>query len=446
MTFDNCETDPANDNRGAGSMRFDRRSLLGSMAAAGLIAGPWSQASAAGPAPRLRRPVSSLPADDPDIAALRRAIPLMRRSGAWDAQVALHADMRHRHHSSWRFLAWHRLQLVWFERQVARASGRADFALPFWDWDDDRIPDLFFEDDVFHLPGREAQAGDTISGFLQRNGQRFSGRLYDDFATFFGRPRGQSDATDGQLGRRYYSGSGEWSGHNLIHGFVGGDMGRLDRSPNDPIFWMHHANIDRIWTLWRDKHGGAVYPPAWRAESLGGFLDPDGRPVPPVPAGTTVETAAFGYGYQFDPTPPIAFAVGPGAPVVRRRSYSWTMQRMGPASAFIEISPRLASGRPTAATGYLEVVPDPHAASMVTLTARARSDGSEVFRDAVFLVPMGHSMDPQRFRIQLEGLWMGDTGGVRLEIEAVPLAGRKTSAMPTTLVEFILDADLEFTA
>lgn len=425
-------------------MGFDRRTVLQGMAAAGLVTGA-SPAIAAGPAPRVRKPVSSLAVNDPDIAALRRAIPLMRRSGAWEAQVALHADMRHRHHSSWRFLAWHRLQLVWFERAVARASGKADFALPFWDWDDDQVPRLFFDDPVFSVPGRAARPGDTISAFLRRNGQRFTGRMYDDFATFFGRPRGDSDPTDGQLGRRYYSGSGEWSGHNLIHGFVGGDMGRLDRSPNDPIFWMHHANIDRIWTLWQEKHAAQVYPAAWRRESLGGFLDVLGRPVPPVLAETTLDATTFGYGYQIDPTPPIAFAVGPGRPIIRRRSYSWTMQQMGPASAFIEISARLAAGQATRATGYLEVIPDPHAASMVTLTGRSLTDGSERFRDAVFLVPMGHAMEAQRFRIQMEDLWRGGAGGVRLEIEAAALADRPVSDMPTTLVDFILDADLAFT-
>ena len=428
-------------------MSIDRRLVLRGMTAAGLLSGLDARAAAAAaPAPRLRRPVSSLAAGDPDLDALRRAIPVMRRSGAWAAQVALHADMRHRHHSSWRFLPWHRLQLVWFERQVARASGKADFALPYWDWDDDRIPALFFNDPVFNAPGREAQPDETISGFLQRNGQRLTGRLTDDFATFFGRPRGRTDPTDGALGRRYASGSGEWGGHNLIHGFVGGDMGRLDRSPNDPLFWLHHANIDRIWTLWREKHGGQPYPRAWLAESLGGFLDPAGRPVPEVLAASTLETTAFGYAYPFDPTPPIVFAVGPGRPVIRRRSYSWAMQRMGPASAFIEISASLARGRATTATGYLDVVPDPHASSMVTLVARALSDGAEVFRDAVFLTPMGHSMGPQRYRMQLEDLWRsGDTGGLRLEIEAAPLVGRRSGETPTTLVEFVLDADLAFT-
>lgn len=426
-------------------MGFDRRTVLRGMGAAGLLAG------AAGPvaaqSPRMRRPVSSLGRTDPDIEALRRAIPVMRRSGAWDAQIALHADMRHRHHSSWRFLPWHRLQLVWFERQVARISGKTDFALPYWDWDDDRIPDLFLNDPVFRVEGREALPGDTITRFLTENGQWLNGRMTDDFATFFGRPRARNDQTDGALGRRYFSGSAEWGGHNLIHGFVGGDMGQLDRSPNDPIFWMHHANIDRIWTLWQAKHGGQVYPKAWRTESLGGFLDPTGRAVPAALAQSTLDTAAFGYAYPFDPTPPIVFAAAPGKPVLRRRSYSWAMQRMGPASAFVDISADLADAKADAATGYLEVVPDPHAASMVRLSARARRDGTELFKDAVFLVPMGgHMMEPQRFRIQMDGLWRAhDSGGVRLEIEARSLAGRRSSDMPTTLVEFILDADLAFT-
>ncbi len=225
-------------------------------------------------------------------------------------------------------------------------------------------------------------------------------------------------------------------------------MGQLDRSPNDPLFWMHHANIDRIWTLWSDKHFNQVYPKAWRKESLGGFIDPNGRFVPPALAETTLDTTTFGYRYAFDPTPPIAFLVAPGQPVVRRRSYSWKMQSMGPGSAFIEVSPSLARGKATSATGYLTVVPDPHAASMVTLTGRSGASGALVFKDAVFLVPMGgHSMEPQQFRIQMERLWgVHDGGGVRLEIEAAPLAGRKTSPMPTTLVDFVLDADLAFTA
>jgi hypothetical protein len=429
-------------------MTLDRRRILQGMGAAGLLAGATAPTVGAAQTVRLRKPISTLSTSDPDVEAMRRAIPLMRQSGAWADQVALHADMRHRHHSSWRFMPWHRLQLVWFERHVARLSGKADFAIPYWDWDDDRIPDLFLYDETFYVPGREAQQYDTISDFLRRNGQVLTGRLTDDFPTFFGRPRGGNDPTDGALGRRYYSGSGEWGGHNLIHGFVGGDMGDLSRSPNDPLFWLHHANIDRIYALWRDRHYSVVPPKAWRNESLGGFIDPWGRTVSPVAAATTLDTTTFGYAYPQDPTPPIVFfAAAPPPPVKRRKSYSWRMQRMGPASAFIEISPALASATATQATGYLEIQPDPHRPSMVTLTGRALKGGAEVFRDAVFLVPMGHSMGPQGYRIPMQRLWSpASAGGVRLEIEAAPLAGRKASAMPTTLVDFVLDADLAFLA
>jgi tyrosinase len=418
-------------------MSINRRTALSGIAAA-LAASPSRAAT-----PRVRRAVSSMAGSDPDLEAYRRAIPVLRRSGAWQAQMALHADMRHRHHSSWRFMPWHRLQLAWFEKLVARASGKADFALPYWDWDDDRIPDTFLQGDVLDHPGREAGAGETIGDFLDRNGQRFTGRMSDDWDTFFGRARASRDPTDGQIGRRYYSGSGEWSGHNLIHGFVGGDMGRLDRSPNDPLFWLHHANVDRIWALWQDRRRGAVYPAAWRAELLGGFVDPDGRPVAPVRADTTLDTLAFGYSYAFDPSPPVVFAVGPQPPT-RRRRYSWRLQQMGPASGFIEISSALGRGRVLSADGFLEVQPDPHASSLVRLTGRALADGAELFSDAVFVVPMGHHQaESQRHRIDLRGLWRADAGALRLEIEAAPMAGRKGGEM-ARLIDFVLDAELEF--
>ncbi len=38
-------------------------------------------------------------------------------------------------------------------------------------------------------------------------------------------------------------------------------MGNMT-SPNDPVFWLHHCNIDRLWPLWRDQHPTeAVYLP-----------------------------------------------------------------------------------------------------------------------------------------------------------------------------------------
>jgi hypothetical protein len=42
--------------------------------------------------------------------------------------------------------------------------------------------------------------------------------------------------------------------HNPIHNFVGGAMGFTATTALDPIFYMHHTNIDRFWHLWADCH------------------------------------------------------------------------------------------------------------------------------------------------------------------------------------------------
>ena len=42
--------------------------------------------------------------------------------------------------------------------------------------------------------------------------------------------------------------------HDPIHLWVGPDMSELHTSPRDPIFWVHHANVDRLWANWEVDH------------------------------------------------------------------------------------------------------------------------------------------------------------------------------------------------
>lgn len=44
-----------------------------------------------------------------------------------------------------------------------------------------------------------------------------------------------------------------------------GTMAALDCSPNDPVFWLHHCNVDRIWAMWETLHGDQYAP------VMGGF-------------------------------------------------------------------------------------------------------------------------------------------------------------------------------
>ncbi len=132
-----------------------------------------------------------------------------------------------------------------------------------------------------------------------------------------------------------WAGSGILEGqpHNLIHGCVGtrdcnmrdgaGFM-RSMMSSVDPIFFLHHANIDRIWDVWTRKQAlrGLPTVPAgvelrtdlpdneksaaeratdyyrWSAEPVLFFVDAKGAPVARTRAGDYVDIGEFDYDYQ----------------------------------------------------------------------------------------------------------------------------------------------------
>jgi tyrosinase len=50
--------------------------------------------------------------------------------------------------------------------------------------------------------------------------------------------------------------------HGTVHNNIGKDIWDIRRSARDPIFWLHHANIDRLWTVWTKNRGRKNPPPA----------------------------------------------------------------------------------------------------------------------------------------------------------------------------------------
>ena len=57
--------------------------------------------------------------------------------------------------------------------------------------------------------------------------------------------------------------------HNRVHVWVGGDM-LPSTSPNDPVFFLHHCNVDRLWEAWLTQHGRTYLPPQTAPASLKG--------------------------------------------------------------------------------------------------------------------------------------------------------------------------------
>ena len=59
--------------------------------------------------------------------------------------------------------------------------------------------------------------------------------------------------------------------HDQVHGWVSGDMGVIGTAAFDPIFWSHHAMIDRIWWLWQARNGNGNVPTDLLDEVLAPF-------------------------------------------------------------------------------------------------------------------------------------------------------------------------------
>ncbi|KAM7203335.1 hypothetical protein V8F33_002326 [Rhypophila sp. PSN 637] len=64
-------------------------------------------------------------------------------------------------------------------------------------------------------------------------------------------------------------GSGSIEGfHGNYHIFIGGNSGHMSVVPIaafDPVFWLHHAQVDRVWSLWQAFHPDVWFPPAKKA-------------------------------------------------------------------------------------------------------------------------------------------------------------------------------------
>ena len=235
-------------------------------------------------------------------------------------------------HASWFFLPWHRMYLHFFEgivaAEIANLGGPSDWALPYWNYsvgDASRLLPSPFRSPTradgsanpLYVAARAAgcNEGETFTDAASADvGQAFQS------ATFQGAEFGGSPGFGGPVTRFAHDGQGthglvESSPHDLMHGAVAGDdggwMGDFTRAPLDPIFWLHHCNIDWLWSIWLTLGPGPRADPAtasWLDAISFPFHDATGAVVSMTPRQVVDSSAApLGYGYD-DMTDPRAAA------------------------------------------------------------------------------------------------------------------------------------------
>jgi tyrosinase len=210
------------------------------------------------------------------------------------------------------FLPWHRMFVYFYERILRSILNDPSFALPYWNYS----PDSGFPFQR-SIPPQFRSASDPLYGVLYRSSRKSginTGRPID---------KGQESSKRlhlvSSLSQTGYAPQGAISGfcnrlnshlHANVHGLVGNSqgMGDIKWAGNDPLFWMHHSNIDRIWESWNAAGHGNPTSETWLGKSFV-FADEVGQRVVAT-VRDFVDPTALGYAYDNleSAPPPVAAA------------------------------------------------------------------------------------------------------------------------------------------
>jgi tyrosinase len=214
-------------------------------------------------------------------------------------------------HGSYHFLSWHRMYLYFFDRILRAAAGDPQLVLPYWNWTDPAqrtLPAPFRQpantsNALYIAPPGRPSALDSGSASLGAGTVDYSAAFTD---TNFDWPSGSGASFGGQIAApmQFNSphGAFESQPHDVVHVALGGLMSDPDTAAQDPIFWLHHANIDRMWNRWLAQGGGRGDPSdaAWLNQQFT-FYDEAGHAV--FLTGAEVEDTVGQLNYRYDDDP-----------------------------------------------------------------------------------------------------------------------------------------------
>jgi len=255
---------------------------------------------------------------------------------AWKA-AALKTWATCPHGSPW-FVAWHRWYIFYFEKIIRQMSGAPNFALPYWNYASNDSSSLQlpapFQDSANPLYedlrglGFASGAGTGPQNVPMNNGGFLPFSQTDYNPALSATPLFPSDDDFFEPpDPRYYAfgltGRLEIQPHDFVHVNIGGLMQNVPVAAIDPIFYVHHCQIDRLWAAWQAAPG-SVYnwgntATAPSQKIWGGrqftFVGEGGKLVT-VTAEGELSTKKMGYEYSSLPTatPPPVMAAAPPRP------------------------------------------------------------------------------------------------------------------------------------
>lgn len=285
-----------------------------------LVCGYISSTSASSGTLKVRRNVLNLSDNEQrlfinSLLALKHEIDPATNISTYDKYVISHSINSMYAHRGPAFLPWHRQFLIEFERDLQRVSGVDTLTIPYWDWSNNLTRMNIWTPSLMGGNG-SVVTGVVESGPFANWGVTFEidgSRNYAGLRRAWGTPLGDmpnmhhdmgnstdapvlppleelldalftpiydtppwNDASHNPPSFRNILEGWQPSGcklHNTIHLWVGGHMRMVAISANDPVFWLHHSFVDKIYDVWQRLN-------AWD-DPFKGYL--------PVASATTIE-------------------------------------------------------------------------------------------------------------------------------------------------------------
>lgn len=198
-------------------------------------------------------------------------------------------------HGTIQFLTWHRMYLYYFEKVLQAASGDANLRLPFWDYEANAQMPPAYRDQTYVNSNGQSVANPLYIPNRQAQLNNGTGNLAPSVVS-------TANAMQ-QTSYSPFNGAIEQTPHGAVHCAVGvancptGYMGAVPAAGNDPIFYTHHTNIDRLYECWLRVNPAARLPNNQnQLNATFNFIDGTGALVTRT-VKDMLTTAQLGYSY-----------------------------------------------------------------------------------------------------------------------------------------------------
>lgn len=184
-------------------------------------------------------------------AAFARAVNQLKQNGGYDVFPEMHSGAGSHGHTRPAFFPWHRQFIRQFEEALQQID--PNVWLPYWDFTVDNLnptgtESLIWRDDFMGGPG------DAAAGFAVNTGP-FTGPAWNLTRNAFNPfdfPGNGGDVMAAMSTADYDSFHPriERRPHGRAHTWTGGSVSDFQFSPRDPVFFLIHCNVDRLWAEW----------------------------------------------------------------------------------------------------------------------------------------------------------------------------------------------------